>query len=315
MVRVQAVHAPARIAVAFAGLWSAVGLAVWLTACAGTRNGPQSPEAGVTGLSMLDNARYVWASAQCVDGPLELAKAGFERTLRSEVYGTTLRFTYDTRVLQPNCVSTEIWTLEPEPGGQWRFSPDAQVGLPADAPCGAAADAVGHGVLRVSGDVLEELRFDSPWCRGFDVRFVYRRVPAAQLSDEEIIRRYVAHWNRRDAHAVAALFAEHGQLIEPFTRSPDTAPVRHEGRASLEAWLRASFATTPWLALQLRSIEPLDAGGQLLAVWRYRDPRLAEALLGRNLFVLGGSEIFATELQLLSEPAAREPARVSAATP
>jgi hypothetical protein len=284
-------------------------------ACAGVHRGAQGPELAPGGLAVLDRARFMWVSAQCVDGVLDLAKTGFERTLRTEVHGSSLRFTYDTRVVQPDCVSTEVWTLEPEVAGQWQFSPGAQVSLPAGAPCGAAADSVGHGVIRVSGEILEELRFASPWCRGFDVRFVYRRVPNAVLTPDEIIRRYVAHWNRRDAQAVAGLFAEHGLLIEPFTRSVDGAPVRHEGRAALEGWLSAAFATTPWLAMQLRSIEPLAEAGQTLAVWHYRDPRLAEPLVGRNLFLLAGGEIFTTELQLLSEPATRASARVDPVSP
>jgi ketosteroid isomerase-like protein len=256
-------------------------------------------------LAVLDGARFMWVSAQCVDGVLELAKTGFERSLRSEVHGTSLRFSYDTRVAQPDCVSTEVWTLQPEAAGQWQFTPDAQVSLPAGAPCGAAADTVGHGVIRLTGDTLEELRFGSAWCRGFDVRFLYRRVPNTELTDDQLLRRYFAHWNRRDAPAVAALFAEHGQLVEPFTRAPDGAPVRHEGRAAIETWLASAFATTPWLAFQLRSIEPLTETGQILAVWNYRDARLAEPLAGRNLFVLAGGEIFATELQLLTEPVKR----------
>lgn len=276
-------------------------------ACAGVQPGAQSPELGAASLSVLDGARFMWVSAQCVDGVLELAKTGFERSLRTEVHGSSLRFSYDTRVVQPDCVSTEVWTLDPEAAGQWQFSPGAQVSLPAGAPCGAAADAVGHGVIQLSGDTLEELRFGSAWCRGFDVRFVYRRVPNVELTNDQLIRRYVAHWNRRDASAVAALFAEHGQLIEPFSLAADGTPARHEGRAAIEAWLSSAFATTPWLSVQLRSIEPLRETGQTLAVWNYRDARLAEPFAGRNLFVLAGGEIFATELQLLTEPVKRGP--------
>jgi hypothetical protein len=264
-------------------------------------------------LSALNGARFIWVSAQCVDGVLELAKTGFERTLTSEVQGTGLRFTYDTKVVQPDCVSTEIWSLQPEAAGQWQFTPDAQVSLPPEISCGASADAVGHGVLRLTGDTLEELRFNSPWCRGLDARFVYRRVPSAALTRDEIVRRYAAQWNRRDAHAVAALFAQHGLLIEPFTRSIDGAPVRHEGRAEIEGWLTHAFATTPWLALQLSRIETpsdSDENGQVLAVWRYADARLAEPLVGRNLFLLAGGEIFSTELQLLGAPVPRAAANV-----
>ncbi|HEY2733953.1 MAG TPA: nuclear transport factor 2 family protein, partial [Polyangiales bacterium] len=156
-----------------------------------------------------------------------------------------------------------------------------------------------------NGDTLEELRFNSPWCRGFDARFVYRRVPTAPFTRDEIIRRYAAHWNRRDAHAVAGLFSENGLLIEPFTRSNDGAPVRHEGRTDIESWFARAFASTPWLALQLDRIEALNDRGEALAVWRYADARLAEPLAGRNLFLLAGGEIFTSELQLLAEPAPR----------
>jgi hypothetical protein len=78
--------------------------------------------------------------------------------------------------------------------------------------------------------------------------------------------------------------------------------VRHEGREAIEAWLTSAFNSVPWLALQLRDVETLDERGQVLATWRYFDAKLAEPLAGRNLFVLAGEEIFATELQLVSEP-------------
>jgi hypothetical protein len=251
----------------------------------------------------FDHAHFRWISAQCVDGALDLAGQGFERTLTSELDGKALRLTYESRLAQPQCVSTEVWSARPEAAGQWQFEPGADVRLPADAPCGAASSqSVGHGMIQLSGDTLEELRFNSPWCRGFDVRFVYRRIPAPPVAHAEIVRRYVAHWNRRDPKALAALFAQSGALIEPFTRSSDGLPVRHEGRAAIEAWLASAFHSVPWQALQLRDVETLDERGQVLATWSYFDAKLAEPLAGRNLFVLAGEEIFATELQLVSEP-------------
>jgi hypothetical protein len=278
---------------------------VCVAACGGEAAALHSASPESASLSALDHARFIWVSSQCVDGVLELARTGFERTLRTEVQGTGLRFSYDTRLVQPDCVSTEIWSLKPEQAGQWEFSPEAQVSLPPDVACGAAADKIGHGVIRLAGDTLEELRFNSGWCRGFDARFVYRRVPNAPLTRDEIIRRYAAHWNRRDAHATAGLFAANGLLIEPFTRSVDGAPVRHEGRAQIEAWFANAFASTPWLALQLGRIEPIDENGQVLAAWRYADARLAAPLTGRNLFLLAGGEIFSSELQLLADPVPR----------
>jgi hypothetical protein len=275
---------------------------ILVCACAGGT----TPAAAKSGpLSELDGASYRWVSAQCVDGALDLARQGFERTLSSELLGSRLRFTYETRLAQPHCVSTEVWSLAPDRAGagQWQFVADADVRLPADAPCGAALPlGVEHGVVQVTGDTLEELRFGSAWCRGFDARFVYRRIPQRPLGQAELVRRYIAHWNRRDASATAALFAQNGTLSEPFSRSSDGLPMRHEGRAQIEAWLRSAFDSVPWLALQLNEIETLDEPGQTLALWRYFDPKLAEPLQGRNLFVLAGGEIFATELQLVSEP-------------
>ena len=285
--------------------------ALLVAACGGSS--PSAQSALTTRWDAFERGHFRWVSAQCVDGALDLARQGFERTLSTEVAGDVLRLTYDSRLALPQCVSTEVWSARPEAAGQWQFEPGADVRLPADAPCGAAmSQSLGHGLFELSGDRLEEVRFNSPWCRGFDARFVYRRVPAPPLSQAEIVRRYVAHWNRRDAQALAGLFAHTGSLIEPFSRSSDGLPVRHEGRQAIAAWLDGAFRSVPWLALQLREVETLDERGQVLATWRYFDPKLAEPLAGRNLFVLAGEEIFATELQLVSEPV---PAPASAQKP
>jgi len=280
-------------------LSAALGLLA--SACAG--GSPAAGNPAPTRWDALDGAHFRWVSAQCVDGALDLARQGFERTLTTVIDGDRLRLTYDSSLALPQCVSTEVWTARPEAADQWQFEPGAEVRLPADDACGVTmSQSLGHGMLELSGETLEEVRFNSPWCRGFDARFVYRRVPVAPLSSAAIVRRYVAHWNRRDSQALAALFAQTGSLIEPFSRSSDGLPVRHEGRNAIATWLDTAFHSVPWLALQLRDVETLDERGQVLATWRYFDPKLGEPLSGRNLFVLAGEEIFATELQLVSEP-------------
>lgn len=278
-----------------------LGLALWLCACGASSS---SRDQRTAPLQLPERSHYRWVSAQCVDGALDLARQGFERTLLLEQVGSGLRFTYETRLAQPACESTEVWSIKPEKAsGLWLFESDADVRLPPDAPCGAPVPVESaRGLVVVYGETLEELRFNSPWCRGFDARFVYQRIPAPPLTQHQLVRRYVASWNRRDARAVAELFASNGTLIEPFSLSADGLPVRHEGRAAIERWLQQAFASVPWMALQLREIETLDERGQVLALWRYFDPKLSEPLMGRNLFVLAGDEVFTTELQLLSEP-------------
>jgi hypothetical protein len=276
-------------------------LALCLAACGAS--GPGAGE-GTSPLQLPERSHYRWVSAQCVDGSLDLARQGFERTLLLEQDGPGLRFTYETRLAQPACESTEVWSVKPEQtSGLYLFTSDADVRLPPDAPCGAPIPVEsGRGLVVVYGETLEELRFNSPWCRGFDARFIYHRMTAPALNQHELVRRYVAHWNRRDARAIAELFASNGTLIEPFSLSNDGLPMRHEGRAAIESWLKQAFTTVPWLAIQLRGIETLDERGQVLSLWRYFDPKLAEPVMGRNLFVLAGDEVFTTELQLLSEP-------------
>lgn len=279
-----------------------------LLVCSGCSTGasrrPVAEPAAPLPISAMTDTRWTWLSAQCVDGSLSLDPLGFERTLRSELRGNRLILTYDTSLAEPPCTSTEVWTLTPVSGNQWWFSPDARVTLPAAATCGAREDAPRQGVLRMSGDTLEEIHFGSAWCRGFDARFSYRRAAPEQLDTEQIVRRYLAHWNRRDPRAVASLFAADGLLVEPFTRSNDGSPVRHQGRANVEAYLTDAFASTPWLAMQLTGIE-LRSESQATATWQYMDARLAEPVSGRNLFVMAGGEIFATELQLLTPPVPR----------
>jgi uncharacterized protein (TIGR02246 family) len=257
-----------------------------------------------TPISALANSRWTWLSAQCIDGGLPLDPIGFDRTLDAEVRGNRLLLTYDTTFADPGCVTTEVWALSPVASSQWWFSPEARVTQPVRSACGAVEAAPRQGVLRMTGDTLEEIHFGSEWCRGFDVRFSYRRTEPQALDAAQLVRRYLAHWNRRDPRAVAALFASDGVLVETLSRSPDGGPVRHQGRSNVEAWLADAFATTPWLAMQLTDIDA-RSDSQVTATWRYMDARLASPVEGRNLFVMAGGEIFATELQLLDAPVPR----------
>lgn len=251
----------------------------------------------------LDGARFVWLEAECSDGSLDLARLGFERELTLGVGKGTLRLTFDTELATEGCASTAVWLAKPaEHSARWRFEPEAVVPWPPALKCGAEEREAVEGELRLSDDLLEVVTRRSNWCRGFDARFVFRRAEPRRLEPRAVVARYAAHFNRADADAIAQLFVETGSLVEPFSRTDDGNYRRHEGRSAVRDWYAAAFTSTPWLALQLRAIEPGREAGQVVASWEYMDARLASPLHGRNLFVIAGGEIYETEVQLIDDP-------------
>ena len=284
---------------------TAVGLlcaALVLAACGGAEPNPWA--AASRGRGGLAGSRWVWVDASCSDGALELGSVGLERTLGIEIDPQgAVQLTFDSQLVAAGCSATSVWTVTPLPrSARWRFSPDALVVLPPDGACGAEERAATEGTLRMLGDVLEVVIYRSQWCRGFDARFLYRRSVPEQLAPRALVARYVAHWNRGDAAAVAQLFVDDGALVEPFTRTDDGNYARHQGRAAVQSWLTQAFASSPWLALRLLSLEPGSGEGQWIATWDYMDANLATPLRGRNLFVIAGGEIYETELQLIADP-------------
>jgi hypothetical protein len=270
-----------------------------LVACRPPANQPQPRPV----VSQLDGTRWTFVDAECSDGDVKLGYAGFERDLFVELSAGGLQMMHETRLATEGCAVTGVWqaTVSAD-GGYFRLEPQARVITPAGRPCGVEQESTTEGALRLSGDLLEVVELRSPWCRGFDVRFFYRRVPPRQLTDEEVVRRYVAHFNRRDARAVSELFASSGALVEPFTRTEDGNYARHQGREAVRDWLSRSFDSSAWSAMRLMSVEPGPEAGQLVARWQYMDPHLAKPLEGRNLFVLAAGEIFETEIQLVDDP-------------
>jgi hypothetical protein len=283
----------------------------------GTREAAGDPRAAFAG---IHGARFVWLEADCNDGPLDLASLGFERALNVALDRGTLELTFDTTFATRGCTASAVWLAKPSTrSSAWRFEPQANVVLPAGADCGAVETEAVEGTLRSFDDTLELVTQNSPWCRGFDARFVFQRVAPAQPSPSQVVMHYVAAFNRRDASAVAALFDDNGSLIEPFTRTDDGNFKRHEGRSAVRAWYARALASAPWVALRLLAIEPGSAAdaadtGQLIAQWEYMDANLAEPLRGRNLFVVAGGEIYETELQLLTDPKPKPPGTEAAIT-
>ncbi|HEY8431782.1 MAG TPA: nuclear transport factor 2 family protein, partial [Sandaracinaceae bacterium] len=138
---------------------------------------------------------------------------------------------------------------------------------------------------------------------------VYERAPDGPLDEDQIVRRYAAHFTRGDADAIAGLFAETGTLLEPFTRTETGDPYRHDGRNAVRTWFAETFATAPWRAMRITEIrEGQSAGGaaQRIVTWEYMDPRLEEPLTGRTRFTIAAGEIFEAQIELTSEPHVRE---------
>jgi len=279
--------------------------------CAGSNasSGAQATGGAQATLARIAGSRWTWVEAECNDGALDLARLGFEREFTLDVREGSLLLTFDTELVTAGCSATSVWLARPAGDAElWQLEPQAVVSEPPDGECGARERDATLGTLRMSSDVFEIVTHRSSWCRGFDARFVYRRAPARRLSPHDVVVRYVAHFNRGDARAIADLFVDSGALVEPFTRTDDGNYKRHEGRARVRVWYENAFSSAPWHALRLLALSPGAETGHVIAQWEYMDPHLSEPLTGRNLFVVAGGEIYETEIQLVSDPKPRSEA-------
>jgi len=257
--------------------------------------------------------RFEWVEAECNDGALDLAALGFERSLSVQAQAGSLLLTFDTRLATQGCAQTSVWQAKPASEAElWHLDPQALVALPPGAACGAVEREAIDGRLRVEGDELEIVTHRSPWCRGFDARFVYRRVEPRPLSPQEVVVRYIAHFDRGDADSIALLFEAKASMVEPFTRTVDGNFARHEGREALRGWYASGFSGASWHAMRLLGVEAREPG-QLVANWEYMDANLAEPLRGRNLFLIAEGEIYETEVQLVTDPVRKIVVQASAA--
>ena len=255
--------------------------------------------------------RYVWIDASCSDGPIDLAATGFERTVEVEKRGKAMLLTFDTSLATEGCRSTSVWTAEPaDKLYLYQLRPEAWVSWPmrnADPQakatvCGAEERAAVPGEIHIAGDTLEIVAQRSPWCRGFDAHFIYRSAPSVSLAPEALVARYVAHFSRGDAGALAGLFEDHGALIESFSASADGQPTRHEGRAAIQAYFERAFAGASWHAARLVAFTQGDDENVIIADLEYIDSELQEPLRVRASFVLAGGEIYESDTQLVTDP-------------
>ncbi len=253
----------------------------------------------------LGGSEWRWVEAHCTEGPLDLQARGFAQRLRIEEDGAALLLTYDHVFATEQCAQTVVQRVSPpETPGELRMEEVARIAVPATPDCFGQPEALRPGEVRRAGTSrLEVLVQRSVWCGGFEVRMVYERAMPQLLTDEEIARRYVAHFSRGDAQRVAALFAATGSLLEPFTETPTGDPYRHDGRMAVLAWFTDAFEGLPWRALRITGVgPPPDGVGSIMMEWEYMDPRLSQPLRGRNRFTIAAGEIFEAQIELLDTP-------------
>jgi hypothetical protein len=283
-----------------------------------TAGGPSTMEHRIVEMPTgLHGTQWRWIEAHCTEGPLDLQARGFAQKLRVQQAGTSLLLEYDQVFATEQCAQTVIQRVSPpaEPG-ELLMEEIARVPVPWTPACFGRVEPNRPGeVRRLGTNRLEVLVQRSMWCGGFEVRMVYERTPAELLTEDEIARRYVAHFSRGDAERVAQLFAESGSLLEPFTQTETGDPYRHDGRDAVLAWLRETLSGAPWRAMRVVSIQPGAEAHSVVLEWEYIDPRLAQPLRGNNRFTIGAGEIFESQITLLDNPVLAPAGSVSAAAP
>ncbi|MCZ7684461.1 MAG: nuclear transport factor 2 family protein [Sandaracinaceae bacterium] len=258
----------------------------------------------------LDGTQWRWVEARCTEGPLDLLGRGYAARLRAHEREGGLTLVTDQVFATEQCEHTIVMrAVPPQRGPEWQMEEVARVAVPSTRECFGRPEEPRPGEVRVRDGRLEVLVQRSQWCNGLEVTMTYERVPDSLLSEDQIVRRYAAHFTRGDAESVAALFAETGSLLEPFTRTQTGDPYRHDGRAAVQAWFGETFATAPWRALRITDVQTgqtQSGAAQRVVTWEYMDPRLEEPLTGRIRFTIAAGEIFEALIELVSDPHVRE---------
>jgi hypothetical protein len=222
------------------------------------------------------------------------------------IYGRSdgLLLVTDQQFAAERCVQTVVQRVVVTPQ-DWQMIEEVRVAVPPTPECEMRPEEPRPGEIVRAGENIEVLIQRSNWCNGLEVRMVYAPLPAAPLAEDELIRHYAAHFNRRDPDMVASLFSETGSLVDTFVLTGEGNPSRHDGRAAVRAWFAEAFGQVPWVALRLEAYDANQAQrGQWRATWGYMDPRLEAPLVGRNTFTIAAGEIFELQIEATDPPAA-----------
>jgi hypothetical protein len=252
----------------------------------------------------LGGTRWQWVEAHCTEGPLDLRVRGFAQFLRVDADNEGLLLTYDQVFATEECAQTLVQRARPTQNPRmWAMIEQARVAQPSTDECFGRMEEERPGEVRRRGEFVEVLvQRSMVWCNGLEVRHVYAPAPPEPLTNDQIVRHYVAHFNRRDPKRVAQLFAASGSLVEPFHVTHTGGPTRHDGREQIEQWYREVLGSpVDWLAMKLEAVSPSRQG--MTAGWLYMDPRLSEPMGGRTHFTIAAGEIFEARVELTSEPA------------
>lgn len=266
-------------------------------------------------------SRWTFVEASCTEGTPDITP---ERTATVRVDDQGLLFIFDQKVGECSESIAQRFTPGENPDDEWSMVEEARVRLGA---CEHAPEAERRPAdLRMRGQFLEYYVQRSKRCNGLEVKMVFAPAPPAPPTDEQLLRHYALHFNRRDARAITELFSDAGSLVEPFNRTPDDQPMRHDGKAQIYAWFNETFSATPWLALKVVGITPGQTPGAWTMDWHYMDPRLDVPFAGRNRFTIAAGEIFETTIEITQpqvpvegleegDPSAAPEARAVEATP
>ena len=264
----------------------------------------------------LDGTQWRFDSASCTEGPLDLASRGFSSSARVEQDDDSILITYDQAWASEGCVQTIVQRVSPpETPGELLIEEVARVAVPSTTECFGQPEAPRPGEVRRSGRNMEVLVQRSRWCSGFEVTMVFAPAIPSLLTNEDIARRFVAHYTRGDAVRVTSLFSPVGAFLETVTTTQTGDPYRHEGRDAISTYFAETFAGPSWRAMRVTGFEAGASPQQTVMHWEYIDPRLAQPLAGHHTFTMAGGEIFEAQLAVDGAPVVVGATAPAAATP